>query len=199
MKRRLLEISLIFLAVLGLVIYIVKDNNKFKLLRAMINKPLTQVIEEYSSQSCLVFTPQEQKQGYFEALVTGYCRPRATSYTKRQDFLCAVGLNCSCPSGRSKDLSCGDKGLTWAPCLDFNESQIAYCNQTATFSQPAPGTVAADWNCFQPNSHINIADKKYLVADKGSAIKGRRFDLWLDDCQQALNIIGIYQVKIPNH
>ncbi|NCN25355.1 hypothetical protein COT94_01240 [Candidatus Falkowbacteria bacterium CG10_big_fil_rev_8_21_14_0_10_37_14] len=175
-----------------------KDNNKVKLARESLLKPIGQVIADYAAKSCINFSPEEIKQGYFEALVTGYCRPESALFTVRQDFLCAVGLNCSCPAGRSSELTClGKNSLAWAPCLDFDDKVVNYCDQTASQLKPQPGFIAADWNCFKPLSTVNINNQDYQVADKGSAITGRRFDLWIKDCGSALNTIGIYKVKLP--
>lgn len=166
-------------------------------MREMIGKPLPQVIDQYAVLPCNRFNDQEKKQGYFDALVTGYCRPLSAAFKVRHDFLCAVGLNCTCPDGREDRFTCGSSGLTWGACKDFNDQKKTYCNQTATFTQPIPGTAAADWSCFPAGSQIEVAGQKYTVTDKGSAIKGRRVDLWFDDCQAAFKAIGIYQVKIP--
>ena len=197
MLKKLLYLLLLLVVTLGLIAYIIKDNNKFKLIREIIDKPLPQVIEHYAALPCNRFNTAEKEQGYFYALVTGYCRPAANDFKVRHDFLCAVGLNCSCPAGREERLTCGNSGLAWAACREFDDRQTTYCNQTATLSHPAPGTIAADWSCFPPASQVLINGQPYVVADKGSAIKGRRLDLWFANCQDAFKAIGIYQVGIP--
>ena len=92
-----------------------------------------------------------------------------------------------------------NNSFSWSSCLDFADQEIDYCHQTASQIQPQAGHVAADWHCFEPNSIININNSDYIVTDKGSAITGRRFDIWFDDCQDALKVLGIYPVKIPNY
>lgn len=161
-------------------------------------RPMAEIVKEYSDASCQQFTPEEKRRGWFEALVTGYCRPQAADFKNRQDFLCSVGLNCSCPAGRYETKTCsGQSGLTWSSCRDFDDQTTPYCRLTALGSEPKPGFAAADWQCFAPDSQITINGKNYRVADKGSAIVGRRFDIWFDNCQDAMNAIGLYQVSIP--
>ncbi|MDD4412880.1 MAG: 3D domain-containing protein [Patescibacteria group bacterium] len=202
MKNKLIKKILFGLIIIALVcgslFLIFKDNFKFKLIRQMIVRPLAEVMSQYQNQACDSFSEQELAQGYFEALVTGYCRPSANNFADRHQFLCSVGLNCACPAGRAEVADCqGRSGLTWSACKDFDDATVDYCHQTASQSQPQSGSAAADWHCFNKNSIVEIENKKYLITDKGSAITGRRFDLWFDNCQDALEAIGIYKVKIP--
>ena len=177
-----------------------KDNARFKLARLAVSKPIGQIIDDYSKKSCQEFSDEELRRGYFEALVTGYCRPKPEEYTTRKEFLCAVGLNCSCPNGRQTEQNCsGNNSLRWSGCLEFDDQKVSYCDKTASQVKPRVGHIAADWKCFAKNSELEIGGKVYTVTDKGSAITGRRIDVWLDDCKQALNIIGLYKIKIPEN
>lgn len=167
----------------------------FKSLKIGIVKQLEELTTEYTNAGC---PSSDDKSKGFEALITGYCRPSVSSYSSNKtDFLCAVGLNCSCPSsGRSKTASCcNSKNYCWKPCNDFNPSNTEYCNGTASGGAPGVGQVAADWSCFSKGSTINIQGLgSFTVTDKGSAIKGRRFDVWVDDCNQAKTITKTYSV-----
>lgn len=160
--------------------------------------PLAEEQEKYSAQGC----PSEtEKIGGFTAFATAYCRPRtSTNYgdatAQRKDFLCSVGLNCRCPSGRSSTNDCRNgKGFGWKSCLDFNDKTTAYCDQTANGGAPASGQVAADWSCFNKNSSVCINGTTYSVTDQGSAIKGRRFDIWVNDCSAAGAYTGEVNAK----
>jgi len=175
------------------------QSHKLKLLSKLLTKSLEQVKQEYTNESCIQFNEKELKQGYFEALITGYCKPQPQNFNNREDFLCAVGLNCSCPAGRDDSAGCAlGQSFVWSPCKDFDDKTTDYCHQTASQTKPQAGTLAADWSCFSKDSIININGHNYQVTDKGSAIKGRRFDIWFDDCQDAFKVMGIYKIKIPN-
>lgn len=172
---------------------------KIKLFSKLLTKSLENVREDYAKESCSEFSQQEINQGYFEALVTGYCKPEPRSFKNRDDFLCAVGLNCSCPNGRDESAGCALGGsLAWSPCKDFDDQITPYCHQTATGVEPKPGDVAVDWNCWSKNSVVGINGQNYHVTDKGSAITGRRADIWFTNCQDAFKVIGIYKITIPN-
>lgn len=160
--------------------------------------PLVEEQEKFASQGC----PSEaERTGGFAAFTTAYCRPTtSTNYgdtsQARKDFLCKVGLNCSCPAGRSPTNDCqNSQGFGWKSCSDFDDKNLAYCNQTASGGEPSSGQVAADWSCFSKNSSVCINGTTYAVTDKGSAIKGRRFDIWVNDCSQAGNYTGTVNVK----
>ena len=120
------------------------------------------------------------------AELTAYSRPRPENFSNDSDFLCAVGLNCSCPSGRSSTRSCRGGKLTWSPCESFNPNTTAYCNQTASGQAPREGTIAAD-KCFSFGTQLCINNQTYTVTDRGSAITGTHFDLWMDDYSAAAN------------
>jgi 3D (Asp-Asp-Asp) domain-containing protein len=173
--------------------------HRFRLLTKMISgNSLDEIKADYAQRNCREFSDSEINQGRFEALVTGYCRPQASDFPQRADFLCAVGLNCSCPAGREPSNNCALNSVSaWSACLDFNDQTSDYCHQTATLAKPGPGQIAADWSCFAPKSTLSIDGHDYLVTDKGSAIKGRRFDIWFDNCDQAFQATGIYDVVIP--
>lgn len=159
---------------------------------------------EYSKMDCPKGT--EGTDG-FKVLVTGYCRPPmptfgVTSPTDIDNFYCSVGLNCGdCPSGRSATANCGNSvGFAWKGCKPFTTGD--YCTKTASGNEPKTGEIAADWNCFAKGSTISIPGLKekgiskaesLKVTDKGSAIKGRRFDVWTGtDCNKAKELTGTY-------
>ncbi|MDD2807418.1 MAG: hypothetical protein PHW95_02785 [Patescibacteria group bacterium] len=127
----------------------------------------------------------ESAQGY-TAVLTSYARPTPQNFTSDDAFLCAVGLNCSCPSGTGRDngRSCSFGSLTWHPCVSFDANTTPYCNQTASGQAPRVGTVAAD-PCFPFGTQLCINGETYTVTDRGSAITGRHFDLWSDDYSAA--------------
>lgn len=172
-------------------------SSRFKMYRLLLTKPLDEIRNDYTKKSCQVFSDQEKNDGYFEAFVTGYCKPQAKDWQERKNFLCSVALNCSCPNGKETDKNCSSSSLSWQGCKEFDETTIDYCHQTASTLKPEAGHIAADWSCFSKNSEIEIDHQKYNVTDKGGIIKGRRFDIWFNDCSEAEKSTGIYKVKIP--
>ncbi len=168
----------------------------FKSLKLGIVKPLEDLTNKYASASC---PNSDEKSSGFEALVTGYCKPSLETYnSNKTNFLCSVGLNCSCPSstGRSTEASCcNSQNYCWKPCNDFDPNNAQYCDATASGGTPEVGQVAADWSCFAKGSTVNIKGLGlFTVTDKGSAIKGRRFDVWVNDCSQAQTITKTYSI-----
>jgi 3D (Asp-Asp-Asp) domain-containing protein len=201
MKRFVLIICLI-IVVLAIPLLLLSRGqaHKLRLLGRLLFNSLDQVRQDYASRSCSQFSAQELTSGQFDALVTGYCKPQAGDFANRSDFLCAVALNCSCPNGRDETAGCAlGQSFVWSPCKEFDDKTIEYCHQTASQTKPQAGTLAADWSCFPKNSLININGHDYQVTDKGSAIKGRRFDIWFDNCQDAFQVMGIYKIAIPNY
>lgn len=172
----------------------------FKPLEIKNVKKLDELQEQYSA-SCP--TEDEQKNGY-TALTTGYCKPKAAAsdisngYYASMSFLCKVGLNCTCPNGQytNDGRTCGDS-YKWYPCKQFSTSQ-SYCNKTAAGGAPAAGQVAADWGCAGINkfSKLCINGKTYQVTDQGGAIKGKRIDIFVNDCAGAGSVTGEKSVKI---
>ncbi len=170
---------------------------RFKLYRLLLTKPLEEIRSDYADRSCSQFSASEKEAGYYEAFVTGYCKPKPAEFENRQAFLCSVALNCSCPNGKTTEANCSSSSLKWQGCRDFDEKTLPYCHQTASTLEPAAGHLAADWKCFPKGSLVEIDGKEYTVTDKGGLIKGRRFDIWFDDCDGATNATGIYKVKLP--
>jgi 3D (Asp-Asp-Asp) domain-containing protein len=200
MIKKIIKIIVIICLGYGVFLVTTEDGaywTKFKLYRLLLTKPLETIRDDYSRQSCKEFSAEEEAGGTFEAFVTGYCRPRAAHYKDRKEFLCAVGLNCSCPKGVATDQNCASNSIRWNACTDFNEATTAYCNQTASTLEPKQGHVAADWSCFPKGTALQIDNTNYHVTDKGGVIKGRRIDIWFDDCDEALKATGIYKIKIP--
>ncbi len=170
--------------------------NRLKLYRLLLTKSLEEIRSDYTQRSCTNFTDQEKHDGYFEAFVTGYCKPQANDFISREDFLCSTALNCSCPNGKIEERNCHSSSLSWQGCKEFDDSKTDYCHQTASTVKPETGHIAADWNCFKKNSVVEIDGKPYTITDKGALITGRRFDIWFDDCTKAEKATGIYKVKI---
>jgi 3D (Asp-Asp-Asp) domain-containing protein len=148
--------------------------------------------ETYKGQSCnqSIFSG-----GPVEFFTTGYYKP---PYENSQKFFCDVGLQCSCPSGSSqigpnKSL-CGHK---YKYCSPF-AAGIPYCNKTASGVEPVVGHIAADGNCFNFGDKVCLGGKITLtVTDRGSAIKGRRFDIFSgQDRNTALAKTGIVLVTL---
>ncbi len=195
-------IKLLLLCVIAFAIFhlVTQDGaywTRFKMYRLLLTKPLDEIRNDYAGRSCTVFSETEKQTGTFEAFVTGYCKPKASDFPTRHDFLCSTSLNCSCPDGKETDKNCSSTSLSWQGCKDFDDTKIDYCHQTASTLKPEAGHIAADWSCFAKNSEIEIEGKKYSVTDKGGLIKGRRFDIWFDSCSEAEKTTGIYKVKIP--
>lgn len=173
----------------------------FNPLKIDVVQPLEDLTKKYQSMDCSSITKEELAKG-FTTLVTGYCRPKTntaygTSSASRKDFLCSVGLNCSCPGNKkgAKNDCCNSKGYCWTPCADFDDKTTTYCNQTAAGGEPGVGQIAADWKCFPKDSTVCIGGKNYKVTDKGSAIKGTRFDVWTDNCSEAYSLTGEYDAN----
>lgn len=172
----------------------------FKPLEIKNVKKLDEMQQQYSA-SCP--TEDEQKNGY-TAFATAYCKPKASAsdisngYYTSTSFLCKAALNCTCPNGEdtSKGRVCTG-AFTWFPCKSFSTSQ-SYCNKTATGGAPAAGQVAADFSCagIAKFSTLCINNKTYQVTDKGGAIKGKRIDIFVDDCDKAGSVTGEKSVKI---
>lgn len=176
------------------------DLTVFKPLEIKNVKKLDEIQQQYSA-SCP--TKDEQKNGY-TAFTTGYCKPKASTsdilngYYTGTNFLCKVGLNCTCPNGQytAGGRTCGSS-YKWYPCKQFSVSQ-SYCNQTASGGAPSSGQVAADWSCagIDKFSTLCIGGKTYQVTDQGGAIKGKRIDIFVDDCADAGSVTGEKSVKI---
>lgn len=126
---------------------------------------------------------------------TGYYKP---PYQNTQAFFCDVGLQCACPPGSSqigpnKSL-CGHK---YKYCSPF-PAGTPYCNNTASGVPPEVGQVAADGNCFNFGDKLCLGGKITLtVTDRGSAIKGRRLDIFSgSDRNTALARTGIGKITL---
>lgn len=199
MLSRIFKIILVAIIALLLFHLLTPDGffaSRLKLYRLLLTRSLEDIRNDYATRSCQTFSEQEKKDGYFEAFVTGYCKPRATDFTTRQAFLCSTALNCSCPNGLETEKNCHSSSFSWQGCKDFNDSDSDYCHQTASTLRPTDGHVAADWQCFPKNSQVEIDNQPYTITDKGGLITGRRFDIWFEDCSKAENATGIYKVKL---
>lgn len=158
----------------------------------IISHTIGKSADSYKSQSCnrSIFSG-----GPVEFFTTGYYKP---PYENSQKFFCDVGLQCSCPTGSSqigpnKSL-CGHK---YKYCSPF-PAGIPYCNKTASGDEPQVGHIAADGNCFNFGDKVCLGGKITLtVTDRGSAIKGRRFDIFSgQDRNTALAKTGVVLVTL---
>lgn len=195
-------LKIILITIFGYFAFLVATEDgaywtKFKFYRLLLTKPIEKIRDDYSNQSCKEFSAEEVTNNYFEAFITGYCKPKSEEYNKRIDFLCAVALNCSCPNGVNNKEKCSSNSLNWSSCAEFDDSKISYCNKTASTIEPKADHIAADWDCFPKGTPLEIDNKIYKVTDKGGVIKGRRIDIWFDSCNDALKSTGIYKVNIP--
>jgi rare lipoprotein A len=76
--------------------------------------------------------------------------------------------------------------------MSFNAT--AYCKGTVTAAgmAPAHGMVAADPAVLPLGSRIRLTgltaryDGDYVVRDTGTAVRGRRIDLYIRDCREAV-------------
>lgn len=152
--------------------------------------PLEEVEKKFATAGCP--TAEELKSGY-TAFTTAYCKPQPKSgdvmggYYASLDFLCRVGLNCTCPAGSdtSQGKICGRQNK-WCPCKRFPVSQD-YCDKTKSGTRPAFGQVAADMSCsgLGAGTMICINGQTYTITDTGGAIKGKRIDIFVENCDQA--------------
>jgi 3D (Asp-Asp-Asp) domain-containing protein len=70
----------------------------------------------------------------------------------------------------------------------------AYCTGkvTASGTRPTEQTVAADPSVLPMGSRIRLSglekryNRVYVVSDTGSSIRGRRIDLYMQDCREAV-------------
>lgn len=158
----------------------------------IISHTIGKSAESYKNQNCnrSIFSG-----GAIEFFTTGYYKP---PYENSQKFFCDVGLQCSCPSGSSQIGP--NKGLckhNYKYCSPF-VAGTPYCNKTASGIEPQVGHIAADGSCFNFGDKICLGGKITLtVTDRGSAIKGRRFDIFSgEDRNAALAKTGIALVTL---
>jgi len=79
-----------------------------------------------------------------------------------------------------------------SPVMSFRAT--AYCKGTVTAAgmAPAEGMVAADPAVLPLGSRIRLTgltaryDGDYVVRDTGAAVRGRRIDLYIRDCREAV-------------
>ncbi|HRH32743.1 MAG TPA: 3D domain-containing protein [bacterium] len=127
---------------------------------------------------------------------TGYIKVIPWANTTK--FFCAVGLNCTCPKGHTSDTACNTgKNIK---CNYFDVS-TPYCNRNAAGKEPKAGDVAADLSCFSKGDQICLTGprgkKTLTINDTGSAIKGRRLDIFTgNDYQAACTSTGIVNVTL---
>jgi 3D (Asp-Asp-Asp) domain-containing protein len=110
-------------------------------------------------------------------------------------FWCAVfgvvSLVAEGCAGRVRSTKPAAKGPS---ARDASFTATAYCTGrvTATGTIPADKTVAADPAVLPMGSRIRLSglDKRYngvyIVRDTGSSVRGRRIDLYIRDCREAV-------------
>jgi 3D (Asp-Asp-Asp) domain-containing protein len=110
----------------------------------------------------------------------GYCRL----------FLLAAIVGSSACAGRARPKPV----VPIAPSPVMSFSATAYCKGTVTAAgmAPAEGMVAADPAVLPLGSRIRLTgltaryDGDYVVRDTGAAVRGRRIDLYIRDCREAV-------------
>jgi len=130
-----------------------------------------------------------------EFFTTGYYKPGP--WKDSWSFFCDVGLQCSCPPGVKQigpNKSLCKHGYKY--CDKFS-STTPYCTNNAAGHEPKIGEIAAA-NCFKVGDKVCLGGKLTLtVADRGSAIQGRRFDIWSgNDKKLALSNTGVVSVTL---
>jgi len=124
----------------------------------------------------------------FSALITSYCHPKFDDYASLDDYCCAAEMNCSCPGSGAHDSSKSCPGGRH-PCADCNAT-VEICNHTSAGPAPSSDVVAADYSCFPQGEKICIKDKTYTVGDQGQLIKGAHFDVFNENCADAIAVGG---------
>jgi 3D (Asp-Asp-Asp) domain-containing protein len=146
------------------------------------------LVDQYKKMPCP--TSEELKSGV-TFFATGYYKP---DWKNTHAFFCDIGMNCSCPNGRSKTEVCEmyNLGYTYYACNYF-DADVPYCNSPAL----EDGDIAADLTCLDRGSKICVDGKKeYTVKDSGGAIKGRRIDVWSgNNLNKAYKNTGTVTVK----
>lgn len=145
----------------------------------------------YSSLSCnkSIFSGGQKIEFY----ATGYYKPGPWENTNK--FFCAVGLNCTCPNGYTKDSTCGGNNVK----CNFFSASTAYCNRNAAGTDPKIGEVAADLSCFNIGDQICLqgpgGKETLTIADTGGNIKGRRLDIFTgNNLKAALTSTGLANI-----
>ena len=133
-------------------------------------------------------------------------------------FLCAVGMQCSCPGGKidkTKRCYSGKEGAKWSPtgdrqgwfpCEPFDPETTTYCGKnpggTTSDRYRSGETVAADKDCFYVKAGCKIlvdGQKEYEITDSGSGIRGLRFDVFTSGKGDDGGVKGgVHKVKILN-
>jgi len=129
---------------------------------------------------------------------TGYCKPE---WENTEKFFCFIAMNCSCPKNeRDRSKNCdkwfGKTNPGYAPCKPFAKD-TAYCNAAANGAQPYIGSIAGP-NCsnLPLGSQVCFDNKTYTITDRGSAIQGKRIDIWTGtDCGKANQVTGVGTLK----
>lgn len=149
--------------------------------------------DSYREQSCnqSVFSGGQPIEFY----TTGYYKPGPWENSLK--FFCAVGLNCTCPSGYTKDTACGGSNTK----CNYFSATTPYCNKNASGTEPQVGEVAADLGCFNRGDKLCLqgpgGKKTVIVADAGGWIKGRRLDIFTgNNLNAALTSTGVTKVTL---
>jgi len=124
----------------------------------------------------------------FPALITSYCHPKPEDYKTLDDYCCAAEMNCSCPGSGKHDTSKSCPGGRH-PCADCNAT-IPICTKTSSGVPPSSDIVAGDYSCFSEGSKVCIGGKTYTVGDEGQWVKGAHFDVFNENCADAIAVGG---------
>ncbi len=149
----------------------------------------------YMGAACA--TDEELKNGT-AFFATGYCRP---TWANTDKFFCSIAMNCSCPDGVGLDTSknCDDiyktlasQGKHYSPCKYFPKD-TEYCNHTKSGSAPYDGSIAGpvnDCSNLKLGDQVCFNNKTYTITDSGGLIKGKRIDIWTEDCGGVATVTG---------
>jgi len=166
----------------------------------------------YNNQTCP--TPATPTFGVY---FTTYNKPAYGAPGAYGNFLCNVGMQCTCPNGRDESQGC-PKGKPEHPCKPFSAS-TSYCQKAGVIPMR---TVAVDTNCFFTSRYGGAAGKKYnnpktqrgglqrcrfkidgisgevVGADTGGAIWGRHMDFFVGTNPLSMGLTGVHNVTVLN-
>jgi 3D (Asp-Asp-Asp) domain-containing protein len=119
---------------------------------------------------------------------------RSRSRFRRASWCAAFGVVSLVAQGCAGRVHPNGPATTGPPASESSFTATAYCTGrvTATGTTPADKTVAADPAVLAMGSRIRLTglDRRYngayIVTDTGSRVRGRRIDLFIRDCHEAV-------------
>lgn len=165
---------------------------------------LSAPLEQYKAMGC---PSKSELAGGVTFFGTGYYKPSYGDKEAYQSFECNVGMQCSCPNGRSKTAVCSvNSGMKWHPCISFQRG-TDYCNHTSSGVAPRAFRSAAVSGCINKGTVFKVFGSNQATAnstvwyaeDTGGAIKGRRIDMYTGEgpaaFQTAVQATGVITIK----